>query len=123
MSLDRSIVGWFNRVPAGELGLYPGHPLRARRRAGSVTDLDELAFVTENTAGVPQQVLPTFPALIVQGLARVPYGDIDRSQLVHAEQSVNCSVRSSRTGAGGTRPRSPRSSTRAAGHWSAPRDC
>jgi hypothetical protein len=41
-----------------------------------------------NAAGVPQQVLPTFPALIVQGLARVPYGDIDRSRLVHAEQSV-----------------------------------
>jgi acyl dehydratase len=88
MPLDRSIVGWSTgplavswdstRVILYALGVG----------AGSRPDLDELAFVTENTAGVPQQVLPTFPALIAQGLARVPYGDIDRTRLVHAEQSV-----------------------------------
>jgi acyl dehydratase len=88
MPLDRGIVGWstgslpvsWDSTRAILYALGVG--------AGSVTDLDELAFVTENTAGVPQQVLPTFPALIAQSLARVPYGDIDRSRLVHAEQSV-----------------------------------
>jgi hypothetical protein len=68
MSLDRSIVGWstgslpvsWDSTRAILYALGVG--------AGSVTDLDELAFVTENTAGVPQQVLPTFPALMAQDL-------------------------------------------------------
>jgi hypothetical protein len=53
-----------------------------------VDGLDELAFVTENTAGVAQQVLPTFPVVLGQGLFAIPYGDVDRSKLVHAEQSI-----------------------------------
>jgi acyl dehydratase len=56
--------------------------------AGTVDGLDELAFVTENTAGVKQQVLPTFPVVLGQGLFTIPYGDVDRSKLVHAEQSI-----------------------------------
>jgi len=51
---------------------------------------DELKFTTENTAGTPQQVLPTFvviPAMGVGNLA-AQFGDFDRAKLVHAEQSL-----------------------------------
>lgn len=60
--------------------------------------LDELEFVTENTAGRPLRVLPTFP--VVVGM-RTPaprpgdggggvgvLGDFDLAQLVHGEQHV-----------------------------------
>ena len=33
---------------------------------------DELAFTTENTAGTPQRVLPTFPVVIGIGRGRAP---------------------------------------------------
>lgn len=51
---------------------------------------DDLAFVTENTEGVPQRVYPTFA--VIPGVT-VPevmthLGEFDRSRLVHAEQSV-----------------------------------
>lgn len=88
MPLDLSIVGW-----KSESHLVTWDSTRAIRYAlgvgaGTVPGLDELAFVTENTAGVAQRVLPTFPVVLGQGLFRVPYGDVDLSKLVHAEQSV-----------------------------------
>ncbi|MET0146369.1 MAG: MaoC/PaaZ C-terminal domain-containing protein [Ilumatobacteraceae bacterium] len=54
---------------------------------------DELAFSTENSEGITQQVLPTFP--VVMGF-RVPegqsvmdeIGEFDRTMLVHGSQSV-----------------------------------
>lgn len=47
----------------------------------------ELAFTTENSDGVPQQVLPTFAVLLAQ--APSPgFGEVDSSAVVHAEQSV-----------------------------------
>jgi len=49
----------------------------------------ELEFTTENSAGVAQRVLPTFVTIAGQGgtnLASV--GDIDRTKLVHGEQSI-----------------------------------
>jgi acyl dehydratase len=88
MPLDASLVGWksdsyqvtwdSSRTILYALGVG----------AGTVDGLDELAFVTENTAGVTQQVLPTFPVVLGQGLFTIPYGDVDRSKLVHAEQSI-----------------------------------
>ncbi len=56
--------------------------------AGAVEDLDELAFVTENTQGVPQQILPTFPVVFAYGAPLPSYGEIDRTKLVAAGQSV-----------------------------------
>src|SRR5262249_35258588 len=47
----------------------------------------ELAFTTENSAGVTQQVLPTYAVLAAQGGRPRNLGDFDRAMLVHAEQS------------------------------------
>lgn len=47
----------------------------------------ELAFTTENSDGVPQQVLPTFAVLLSQ--APPPsFGTFDPALLVHAEQEI-----------------------------------
>ena len=54
--------------------------------AGLGDPLQELQFTTENTAGVKQQVLPTFGVLLAQGRASGDLGDFDRAMLVHAEQ-------------------------------------
>ncbi len=56
--------------------------------AGLGDPLKELAFTTENTSGVTQQVLPTFAVLISQAAVRRNLGDFDRALLVHAEQVV-----------------------------------
>jgi acyl dehydratase len=47
----------------------------------------ELAFTTENSRGVVQQVLPTFP-VVLRGDNGPSLGDVDRAQLLHAEQAV-----------------------------------
>jgi acyl dehydratase len=49
----------------------------------------ELPFTTENSAGIDQQVLPTFAVIVGSGGA--PFGragDIDFTQLVHGEQAI-----------------------------------
>jgi len=46
----------------------------------------ELAFTTENSADIRQQVLPTFAVLAAQGARGRDLGDFDRAMLVHAEQ-------------------------------------
>ena len=56
--------------------------------AGLGDPLQELQFTTENTAGVQQQVLPTFGVLLAQARAGGNLGDFDRAMLVHAEQSI-----------------------------------
>jgi acyl dehydratase len=61
--------------------------------AGQDDPLGELAFTTENTRGVPQQVLPTFALVLgqrAQGLW-VDLGDFDRTRLLHAEQELTLS--------------------------------
>jgi acyl dehydratase len=59
--------------------------------AGAENPTEELAFTTENTEGVTQLTLPTFPVVLNAGggtgLAdRI--GDFDHSKLLHGEQSV-----------------------------------
>jgi acyl dehydratase len=56
--------------------------------AGLGDPLQELEFTTENTAGVEQQVLPTFGVLLAQARTSGDLGDFDRALLVHAEQSI-----------------------------------
>jgi acyl dehydratase len=56
--------------------------------AGLGNPLEELQFTTENTAGVPQQVLPTYGVLLAQARASGDLGNFDRAMLVHAEQSI-----------------------------------
>jgi acyl dehydratase len=50
---------------------------------------DELAFTTENTAGVDQQVFPTFPVVIPGGGGAMRnIGTFNPAMLVHGEQRV-----------------------------------
>ena len=58
--------------------------------AGAGDPLAELAFTTENSHGVPQQVLPTFVVVIGggQGGGGPELGDFDLAKLLHAEQSI-----------------------------------
>lgn len=51
---------------------------------------DELAFATENTSGVDQQVFPTFPVVIGSGAgsAMRDIGSFDPAMLVHGQQAV-----------------------------------
>jgi acyl dehydratase len=54
--------------------------------AGAEQPLAELSLTTENTAGVRTVVLPSFAETVTRN-AVVDLGGIDRSRLVHAEQS------------------------------------
>jgi acyl dehydratase len=56
--------------------------------AGSADPACELAFTTENSTGIAQQVLPTFPVVVSSGAAQIPVGTFDRSKSVHGEQSL-----------------------------------
>jgi acyl dehydratase len=56
--------------------------------AGLGDPLQDLEFTTENTAGVQQQVLPTYGVLLAQARMAADLGDFDRALLVHAEQSI-----------------------------------
>jgi acyl dehydratase len=49
---------------------------------------DELRFTTENTRGVTQQVLPTIPVVLAKVDILTKVGEIDWTQLVHAQQAV-----------------------------------
>jgi len=58
--------------------------------AGAVDPFDELAFTTENTNGVPQQVLPTMAVVLGFGGAGVvgKIGSFNPAMLVHGEQAI-----------------------------------
>jgi acyl dehydratase len=56
--------------------------------AGSENPSAELAFTTENTAGVAQQVLPTFPLVISAATDPIPFGDYDRTMSVHGDEQL-----------------------------------
>ena len=50
---------------------------------------DDLAYTTENTAGVAQRVLPTFPVVVSTTLAPLDAaGSFDLADLVHGRQAV-----------------------------------
>lgn len=51
---------------------------------------EELAFTTENSDGVAQLALPTFPVVIGygKGSPMKSIGDFDRTQLVHGQQAI-----------------------------------
>jgi acyl dehydratase len=55
--------------------------------AGSEDPQRELKFTTENSVGVAQAVLPTFPMVIGRRVDR-PFGDYDRARSLHAEQEI-----------------------------------
>lgn len=55
--------------------------------AGQEDALQELAFTTENSGGIAQQVLPSYAVLLMQNTARAELGDIDHTRLVHAGQA------------------------------------
>jgi acyl dehydratase len=55
--------------------------------AGADDPTTELEFTTENTAGVEQQVLPTFGVLAAATRTGRRLGDFDPAKLVHAEQT------------------------------------
>ncbi len=48
---------------------------------------EELAFTTENSAGIRQRALPTFAVLAAQAPTGRRLGDFDPAMLVHAEQA------------------------------------
>jgi len=57
--------------------------------AGSEDPSRELAFTTENSKGIDQAVLPTFPAVISpRPMTPISIGEFDRSKSVHGEQSL-----------------------------------
>lgn len=89
MALDLDAVGrtdepWERSWTADEALLYA-----VAVGAGQDDPLTELAWSTENTAGVEQQALPTFGIVLAQfgGPAR-RIGDFDPAMLVHAEQAI-----------------------------------
>jgi acyl dehydratase len=55
--------------------------------AGAPDPTAELAFTTENTAGVELRALPTFAVLAAQARTGRRLGDFDPAKLVHAEQA------------------------------------
>ena len=58
--------------------------------AGAVDPLDELAFTTENTQNVDQQVLPTMAVVLAVGGAGAfgTIGSFNPAMLVHGEQTI-----------------------------------
>lgn len=49
---------------------------------------DDLEFITENSRGINQQVLPTIAVVLAKTDALTKIGDIDWTRLVHAQQSI-----------------------------------
>lgn len=56
--------------------------------AGAQDPLSELAFTTENSHDIVQQVLPTFAVLFAPQVAGPNLGDFDIAQVLHAEQTI-----------------------------------
>jgi acyl dehydratase len=89
MALDRGIVGveqgpWTRSWTSDDTLIYA-----LGVGAGQLDQTKELAFTTENTAGVTQRVLPTFAIVLGQfGVPPAKLGDIDHTQLLHAEQAL-----------------------------------
>ena len=59
--------------------------------AGAENPLEELSLTTENTAGVDQEILPTYAIVLAQRTdeLNIPFGDFNPSKLVHAQQELS----------------------------------
>jgi acyl dehydratase len=87
MPLDHSLVG-VPREPQERSWTSSDAMLYAVGVGAGLGDpLQELEFTTDNTEGVPQQVLPTYAVLVAQPRRGRRLGSFDRAQLVHAEQA------------------------------------
>ncbi|WP_329454070.1 MaoC family dehydratase [Streptomyces sp. NBC_01497] len=87
MTLDRSVIG-IESAPVERSWTSKDTLLYAVGVGAGLDDpLCELAFTTENSQGVRQQVLPTFAVLATQGGGGRGIGTFDPAMLVHAEQS------------------------------------
>lgn len=87
MALDHSAIG-VESAPYDRSWTSKDALLYAVGVGAGVDDpLTELAFTTENSDGVPQQVLPTYAVLLAQVPGARRIGDFDPAMLVHAEQS------------------------------------
>jgi acyl dehydratase len=73
--------------------------------AGAEDPAQELAFTTENSAGIAQQILPTFALVIRSGAGPIPIGDFHSSKSVHGEQSLTLNEPLQPDGAGFTSSR------------------
>ena len=87
MSIDLSLIG--KELPPTERSWTSTDTLLYALGvgAGSEDPASELAFTTENSHDTPQQVLPTFAALLA-GAANVKLGDFSLRQILHAEQGI-----------------------------------
>ena len=120
MALDHDASASSPR-PGRELLDLQGRPaLRPGRRRRADDPLQELAFTTENTGGVAQQVLPTYRRAARPGRRRpASIGDFNRAMLVHGEQAFELHrPLPRRAGRCAAPPRSPASTTRARARWS-----
>ncbi|HEY1971463.1 MAG TPA: MaoC/PaaZ C-terminal domain-containing protein [Pseudonocardia sp.] len=87
MPLDHTVIGTATE-PADRSWTSTDTLLYAIGAGAGLDDPDtELAFTTENSLGLRQQVLPTFAVLAAQSPRRPRLGNFDRARLVHAEQS------------------------------------
>ncbi|HEX5117587.1 MAG TPA: MaoC/PaaZ C-terminal domain-containing protein [Pseudonocardiaceae bacterium] len=89
MAIDTSVVG-VERGPWTRTWTSPDTLLYALGvGAGQLDPTDELAYTTENTAGVTQQALPTYAIVLAQfGGPQIGLTGVDFTQLLHAEQAL-----------------------------------
>src|SRR5258706_1691491 len=91
MSLNLSVIG--KEFSSAEVGSWTSTDALLYALgvgAGSEDPTSELAFTTENSHDTPQQVLPTFAAVLRgstnMGLGEL--GDFGLQQILHAEQGI-----------------------------------
>jgi acyl dehydratase len=88
MALDHSLVGVPGEPQERSWASSDALLYAVGVGAGLGDPLQELAFTTENSTGISQQVLPTYGVLLAQSRAARSLGDFDRAMLVHAEQAI-----------------------------------
>ncbi|WP_433273068.1 MaoC/PaaZ C-terminal domain-containing protein [Pseudonocardia xinjiangensis] len=87
MALDHSLVGVASEPADRSWDATDALLYALGVGAGAGDPTTELQFTTENTAGIQQQVLPTFGVLVAAARTGRRLGDFDPAKLVHAEQS------------------------------------
>ncbi len=89
MAIDLSVIGtqrgpWTRTWTSDDTLLYA-----LGVGAGQLDPTAELAFTTENTAGVTQRALPTYAIVLAQfGGPQIGLTGVDFTQLLHAEQAL-----------------------------------